>query len=90
MDVYIAPYNGNVNANGWKVSTDYGTQLILKDGSPGIYPGRLGARSKSTCRTARVPRTTSGTSRTAITLPVGIAKSTTACDSSNYGHARVH
>jgi hypothetical protein len=36
-DVYIPPYNGNTNANGWKLTTDYGRQLILKDGSPGNY-----------------------------------------------------
>jgi hypothetical protein len=36
-DVYIGPYNGNTNHTGWRVTTDYGRQLILKDGSPGNY-----------------------------------------------------
>ena len=36
-DVYIPPYQGNTNSNGWKLSTDYGRQLILKDGSTGNY-----------------------------------------------------
>jgi hypothetical protein len=36
-DVYIGPYNGNTNHTGWKVTADYGRQLILKDGSTGNY-----------------------------------------------------
>ena len=36
-DVYIPPYNGNTNHTGWKVTSDYGRQLILKDGSVGNY-----------------------------------------------------
>jgi len=36
-DVYIAPYDGNTNHTGWKVTADYGRQLILKDGSVGNY-----------------------------------------------------
>ena len=31
-DVYIGPYNGNTNHTGWRVTTDYGRQLILKTG----------------------------------------------------------
>jgi Putative Flp pilus-assembly TadE/G-like len=36
-DVYIPPYGGNTNHTGWKVTSDYGRQLILKDGSVGNY-----------------------------------------------------
>ena len=36
-DVYIAPYDGNVNHTGWKVASDFGRQLVLKDGSVGNY-----------------------------------------------------
>jgi hypothetical protein len=36
-DVYIPPYNGNPGHTGWKVTTDLGRQLVLKDGSPGNY-----------------------------------------------------
>ena len=36
-DVYIAPYDGNPNHTGWKVTSDYGRQLIIKDGSVGTY-----------------------------------------------------
>jgi hypothetical protein len=36
-DVYIPPYDGNTNHTGWKVTSDYGRQLILKDGSVGNY-----------------------------------------------------
>jgi len=36
-DVYIPPYDGNTNHTGWKVTADYGRQLILKDGSVGNY-----------------------------------------------------
>ena len=36
-DVYIPPYDGNTNHTGWKVTADYGRQLILKDGSTGNY-----------------------------------------------------
>lgn len=36
-DVYIGPYDGNVNHTGWKVDADYGRQLVLKEGSPGNY-----------------------------------------------------
>ena len=31
------PYDGNTNHTGWKVTSDYGRQLILKDGSVGNY-----------------------------------------------------
>lgn len=36
-DVYIPPYDGNTGHTGWKVTADYGRQLILKDGSVGNY-----------------------------------------------------
>jgi hypothetical protein len=36
-DQYIPPYDGNTNHTGWKVTADYGRQLILKDGSVGNY-----------------------------------------------------
>lgn len=36
-DVYVAPYGDNPAHTGWKVTTDYGRQLILKDGSVGQY-----------------------------------------------------
>ena len=36
-DVYIPPYNGNTGHTGWKVTADYGRQLVLKDGSAGTY-----------------------------------------------------
>ena len=36
-DVYTAPYNGNTNHTGWKVTNDFGRQMVLKDGSVGTY-----------------------------------------------------
>jgi hypothetical protein len=36
-DVYIPPYNGNTATTGWKVTDDYGRQLILKDGQTNNY-----------------------------------------------------
>jgi Flp pilus assembly protein TadG len=36
-DVYIGPYGQNPAHTGWRLSTDFGRQLILKDGSPGNY-----------------------------------------------------
>jgi Putative Flp pilus-assembly TadE/G-like len=36
-DVYIPPYDGNTNHTGWKVTSDFGRQLVLKDGSVGNY-----------------------------------------------------
>jgi hypothetical protein len=33
----VAPYNGNTNHTGWKVTNDFGRQMILKDGSVGTY-----------------------------------------------------
>ena len=36
-DVYIPPYAGNAGHTGWKVTADYGRQLILKEGSSGNY-----------------------------------------------------
>jgi hypothetical protein len=36
-DVYIGPYNNNVNHTGWKVANDFGRQMVLKDGSTGTY-----------------------------------------------------
>ncbi len=36
-DVYVGPYAGNVNPTGWTVTGDFGRQLILKSGSPGLY-----------------------------------------------------
>ena len=44
-DVYIPPYDGNTNHTGWKVTSDYGRQLILKDGSVGNYSTGWGADS---------------------------------------------
>ena len=41
LDVYIPPYNGNTSHTGWKVTSDYGRQLILKDGSVGELLDRL-------------------------------------------------
>ena len=37
VDVYIPPYDGNTNHTGWNVTSDYGRQLILKEGSVGSY-----------------------------------------------------
>jgi Putative Flp pilus-assembly TadE/G-like len=36
-DVYIPPYNGNTNHTGWKVTNDFGRQMVLKDGAVGTY-----------------------------------------------------
>ena len=36
-DVYVPPYDGNTGHTGWKVTSDFGRQLILKDGSVGNY-----------------------------------------------------
>ena len=36
-DVYIPPYDGNTSHTGWKVTEDFGRQLVLKDGSVGNY-----------------------------------------------------
>ena len=31
------PYNGNTNHTGWKVTNDFGRQMVLKDGGVGTY-----------------------------------------------------
>ena len=36
-DLYVGPYGNNPAHTGWRVTTDYGRQLILKDGSVGQY-----------------------------------------------------
>jgi hypothetical protein len=36
-DDYVPPYDGNTSHNGWTVDGDYGTQLVIKDGSIGQY-----------------------------------------------------
>jgi len=36
-DVYIGPYAGNPPTTGWTIAADYGRQLILKEGSTGVY-----------------------------------------------------
>ena len=36
-DVYTPPYNGNTNHTGWKVTNDFGRQMVLKDGAVGTY-----------------------------------------------------
>lgn len=36
-DLYVPPYGNNPSHTGWKVTADYGRQLVLKDGSPGNY-----------------------------------------------------
>lgn len=36
-DIYIPPYGENPSHNGWRVDTDYGRQLVMKEGSPGNY-----------------------------------------------------
>jgi hypothetical protein len=37
-DVYIPPYAGNTGHTGWRLTNDYGRQLVLRDGSAGSYP----------------------------------------------------
>jgi hypothetical protein len=36
-DVYVPPYDGNTNHNGWTVDGDYGKQLVIKAGDIGQY-----------------------------------------------------
>ena len=36
-DVYTPRYNGNTNHTGWKVTDDYGRQMVLKDGEVGTF-----------------------------------------------------
>ncbi len=36
-DIYIGPYEGNPPTTGWTLAGDYGRQLILKEGSTGVY-----------------------------------------------------
>lgn len=83
-DVYIPPYNGNTNHTGWKVTQDYGRQLVLKDGSVGNYstgwanlvyfPGSTGANDVKddivTCNG----------------LGVGIATASNPCTASDEAH----
>jgi len=36
-DSYVGPYGNNPSHTGWRIATDYGRQMILKDGRPGNY-----------------------------------------------------
>jgi hypothetical protein len=80
-DVYVGPYGNNPSHTGWKVSQDYGRQLILKDGSPGNY-------SAGWANEVDLPDSTGSSDykwniQNCNEQPVGIATSAEACSSVN-------
>jgi len=81
-DTYIPPYGDNPATNGWTIENDYGRQLIIKGG--------LGTYSAGWAQQVDLPDSTGSKDykwniENCNTLPVGIAKSTTDCNSSTYG-----
>lgn len=80
-DVYVGPYDGNVNHTGWKVDEDYGRQLILKDGDNQQESGQY---SSGWAQLVYLPGSQGGNDVNNDILqcneaPVGIATSELAC-----------
>lgn len=81
-DVYIGPYGENPSHTGWRTTTDYGRQLILKDGSPGNY-------SAGWANTVLLPGSTGYNDvgddiRECNEQPVGIATAANPCPVADY------
>ena len=81
-DVYIAPYNGNTNHTGWKVANDFGRQIVLKEGSTGLY-------SSGWALTVDLPNSTGSQDykwniENCNQQPVGLATQAEACSTVDY------
>lgn len=82
-DTYVPPYNGNTNHTGWKTTTDYGRQLIIKAGSLNDKVYSSGWALQVDLPDSTGSKDYNWNIRNCNEQPVGIAKEEEECDAVN-------